>query len=42
MVLSPPLAVPLAAPPDTVDPVLVPEELEIVSTMEEPKGCYKR
>ena len=39
--LCPPPAVALAVPPDTVDLVLGPEELEALGTMEEPKRCYE-
>ena len=39
--LCPPPAVALAVPPDTVDLVLGPEELETLGTMEEPKRCYE-
>lgn len=37
-----PLAVSMAVVSDTVDLALGPEELEIVSTMEEYKGCCRR
>ena len=39
--LCPPPAVALAVPPDTVDLVLGPEELEALGTMDEPKRCYE-
>jgi hypothetical protein len=39
--LCPPPAVALAVPPDTVDLVLGPEELETLGAMEEPKRCYE-
>jgi chromatin structure-remodeling complex subunit RSC9 len=37
--LCPPPAVALAVPPDTVDLVLGPEELETLGAIEEPKRC---